>query len=67
MVGKADMGLFGWKQFIQWSLRHACLDVAEHDRIYRQWEQLWDKFIRWVIREYGNASPRDDPSWVGGV
>ncbi|KAI8710817.1 A-deaminase domain-containing protein [Fusarium sp. LHS14.1] len=67
MVGKADMGMFGWKQLIRWSLQHACLDRAEYDRVYRQREQEWDEFVRWVIREYGNTSSRDDPSWVGGV
>ncbi|RMI99765.1 hypothetical protein CDV36_015973 [Fusarium kuroshium] len=46
MVGKADMGLFGWKQLIQWSLQHACLACAEYDRVYRQWEQEWDEFVR---------------------
>ncbi|KAH8669229.1 hypothetical protein BGZ61DRAFT_483419 [Ilyonectria robusta] len=59
MVGKADMGLFGWKQLILWSLEHACLFGAEYDRVYSQWEQEWVKFVEWVIREYGNDYERD--------
>lgn len=67
MVGKADMGLFGWKQLILWSLEHACLDSAEYDRVYSQWEQDWIKFVEWVIREYGNDSEQDCSSQVEGV
>ncbi|KAH6949664.1 hypothetical protein BKA56DRAFT_714824 [Ilyonectria sp. MPI-CAGE-AT-0026] len=67
MVGKADMGLFGWKQLILWSLEHACLDSAEYYRVYSQWEQDWIKFVEWVIREYGNDSEQDCSGQVEGV
>lgn len=54
MVGKADMGLFGWKQLVLWSLEHACLDEKEHSRVLAQWQQQWDRFVDWVISTYGN-------------
>ncbi|CAM1505731.1 Fc.00g113680.m01.CDS01 [Cosmosporella sp. VM-42] len=54
MVGKADMGLFGWKQLVMWSLEHACLDNDEYAKVLAQWEQQWERFVRWVISTYGN-------------
>ncbi|KAH6609902.1 hypothetical protein Trco_003248, partial [Trichoderma cornu-damae] len=48
MVGKADMGLYGWKQLVLWSLEHACLSEKEGERMLVQWEGLWDEFLDWV-------------------
>ncbi|KAJ4177457.1 hypothetical protein NW755_013837 [Fusarium falciforme] len=53
MVGKADMGLFGWKQLVLWSLKHACLDQSEYARVYAHWETEWKEFVKWVIQTYG--------------
>lgn len=56
MVGKADMGLYGWKQLVLWSLEHSCLDEEEYIRISTQWQQDWDKFVAWIISKYGDES-----------
>lgn len=53
MVGKADMGLFGWKQLVLWSLKHACLNQSEYAGMYARWETEWKEFVRWVIQTYG--------------
>lgn len=55
MVGKDDMGLYGWKQLVLWSLQHSCLDAEEFERISTQWEKQWKEFIRWLIETYGNG------------
>lgn len=55
MVGKADMGLYGWKQLVLWSLQHSCLDAEEFERISTQWEKQWKEFIGWLIETYGNG------------
>ncbi|ENH65687.1 Adenosine deaminase CECR1 [Fusarium oxysporum f. sp. cubense race 1] len=52
LVGKADMGLFGWKQLALWSLEHACLSESEYNRVFSDWEQKWKEFIKWMIEEY---------------
>ncbi|EMT60263.1 Adenosine deaminase CECR1 [Fusarium odoratissimum] len=52
LVGKADMGLFGWKQLALWSLEHACLSESEYNRVFSGWEQKWKEFIKWMIEEY---------------
>ncbi|KAF5658197.1 CECR1-like protein [Fusarium heterosporum] len=52
MVGKADMGLFGWKQLVLWSLEHACLSASEYNSIFRDWEQKWKDFVQWIIDTY---------------
>ena len=53
MVGKEDMGLFGWKQLILWSLEHACMDQDEYLVTYREWEKLWQHFLAGVEKTYG--------------
>ncbi|KAF4976909.1 hypothetical protein FZEAL_6485 [Fusarium zealandicum] len=55
MAGKADMGLFGWKQLVLWSLEHACLDDSEYANMYAHWEQDWNRFVKWILETY------DDP------
>ncbi|KPM45013.1 hypothetical protein AK830_g1506 [Neonectria ditissima] len=55
MVGKDDMGLYGWKQLILWSLKHACLDEAEFAEVSTQWETKWTEFLRWLIDKYDGA------------
>ncbi|KOS22440.1 Adenosine deaminase CECR1 [Escovopsis weberi] len=48
MAGKADMGLWGWKQLILWSLEHACLDADERPAIMKMWENRWQEFLQEV-------------------
>lgn len=52
MVGKADMGLAGWKQLALWSLEHACMDEAERAAVMEHWEKLWHEFLVWVVETY---------------
>lgn len=54
MAGKADMTLHGFRQLIEWSLEHSCLDDVSRTRIYAEWEVMWDTFCRWVVDEYGS-------------
>ncbi|KAH7151685.1 hypothetical protein B0J13DRAFT_246328 [Dactylonectria estremocensis] len=55
MIGKADMGLYGWKQLILWSLQHSCLEPAEFERMSAMWEKKWKDFLKWLIDTYGNS------------
>ncbi|UKZ57364.1 hypothetical protein TrVGV298_011217 [Trichoderma virens] len=54
MVGKADMGLYGWKQLAMWSIEHACLSEKETEKMLNEWNQLWNRFLDWVDEEYGH-------------
>lgn len=56
MVGKADMGLAGWKQLVLWSIEHACMDDAERVAVLQQWEKQWEEFLEWVVMTYGDAT-----------
>ncbi|KAK5996592.1 Cat eye syndrome critical region 1-like protein [Cladobotryum mycophilum] len=58
LVGKADMGLFGWKQLILWSLEHSCLGDEERTKMMHKWERLWDEFLRAVVHKYGEEPAR---------
>ena len=52
MVGKADMGLFGWKQLVLWSLEHACLSPNQYGIIKHEWDGRWQEFLLWVVKTY---------------
>jgi adenosine deaminase CECR1 len=54
MVGKADMGLFGWKQLAMWSIDHASLNEEERDNMKYEWNQQWNEFLKWVKTTYGD-------------
>lgn len=55
MVGKADMGLYGWKQLVMWSLEHSCLSDKERENMLHEWKQLWNEFLDWVEKTYGDV------------
>lgn len=52
MIGKSNMGLFGWKQLILWSLEHACLGDEEYTDVMSNWETLWLQFLQAVVKEH---------------
>ncbi|OAA50227.1 adenosine deaminase [Beauveria brongniartii RCEF 3172] len=55
LVGKADMGLYGWKQLVLWSIEHACLSDDERGAVLQQWERMWEDFLQWVVKTYGSG------------
>ena len=54
-VGSDDMTIYGLRQLVQWSLDHACMDTAERQLVRQNWEVYWEKWIHWIIEEYGFA------------
>ncbi|KAF7561568.1 hypothetical protein G7046_g2566 [Stylonectria norvegica] len=65
IIGKADMGLYGWKQLVLWSLEHACLDEREMAKILGEWERQWEQFVDWVISTYGDGDGDDKKNSAG--
>lgn len=59
MIGKADMTLHGWRQLIEWSFQHACMEDTLRREAETQWLLLWDEFLDAVIEKY-----EDVLSWV---
>lgn len=55
MVGKADMGLPGWKQLVLWSLEHSCMSDVEKASAAESWEVQWEEFLQWVLKTYDEA------------
>ncbi|KAK3333728.1 hypothetical protein B0T19DRAFT_440462 [Cercophora scortea] len=54
MAGKADMTLHGWRQLIEWSIEHSCMEPEQRAEVYRDWVLMWDKFCKWINQEYGH-------------
>lgn len=52
MVGSADMTLHGWRQLIEWSLQHSCMEDDLRAEANLEWERLWDKFLDGVIDRF---------------
>lgn len=66
LIGKADMGLYGWRQLAEWSLAHACLDEGaegaggaggERETARQHWLEAWQRFVVWVLQEYDAENP----------
>ncbi|KAL1869702.1 hypothetical protein VTK73DRAFT_3039 [Phialemonium thermophilum] len=51
-VGRADMTLHGWRQLIEWSIEHACMEDPLRTKVKEEWAWRWTKFCEWVIQEY---------------
>lgn len=56
MIGKKDMGIYGWKQLALWSIEHACLEDEERARILQHWQIHWQDFLQWVVDKYGKET-----------
>ncbi|KAK1825724.1 adenosine deaminase 2 [Podospora conica] len=59
MAGKADMTLHGFRQLIEWSLEHSCLDDASRTRIHTDWEAMWNLFCKKVVEDYKHLLPEE--------
>ncbi|CAK7210136.1 hypothetical protein SCUCBS95973_000689 [Sporothrix curviconia] len=58
LVGKSDMGLFGWRQLAEWSLIHSCFssDAAMADARAR-WLEEWRDYVIWLLTTYDAENP----------
>ncbi|KAK0708298.1 adenosine/AMP deaminase [Lasiosphaeris hirsuta] len=56
MAGKSDMTLHGWRQLIEWSLEHSCLEDDRRAKIRQEWETMWQNFCKWIVEEYGPSN-----------
>jgi adenosine deaminase CECR1 len=54
MAGKADMTLHGWRQLIEWSIEHSCMEDKLKAEVLQSWEESWDVFCNWIVKEYGS-------------
>ena len=54
MAGKSDMTLHGFRQLIEWSLEHSCLEDGRRAGIRADWEVMWDSFCQDIIDEHGH-------------
>lgn len=68
MAGKSDMTLHGFRQLIEWSIEHSCMELDVKQKVYKEWEGMWDHFCQRIVRgdfdppatsksESGNTSP----------
>lgn len=52
-AGKTNMTLHGWRQLIEWSIEHSCMEKDLQAKVYSEWEKLWNKFCQWIVDEHG--------------
>ncbi|CAK7198079.1 hypothetical protein SEUCBS139899_000737 [Sporothrix eucalyptigena] len=57
LVGKADMGLFGWRQLAEWSLIHSCFNEADSKRARENWLKKWNDYVIWLLKEFDADNP----------
>jgi adenosine deaminase CECR1 len=47
------MTIHGWRQLIEWSIEHSCMEDKLRSDIYTDWERRWNVFCEWIVKEYG--------------
>lgn len=52
MAGRPDMTLHGWRQLIEWSIEHSCMDPEERAVVYGAWLVMWNNFCQDIIDGY---------------
>ncbi|CAK7268286.1 hypothetical protein SEPCBS57363_003018 [Sporothrix epigloea] len=58
LIGKADMGLFGWRQLAEWSLTHACFDSdAALAAARARWLEEWRDYVIWLLTTFDLENP----------
>lgn len=45
------MTLHGWRQLIEWSIEHSCMDEDEKRMVHSEWLARWMQFCDDIIRE----------------
>ncbi|KAK1754197.1 hypothetical protein QBC47DRAFT_302869 [Echria macrotheca] len=60
MVGSSSMTLHGWRQLVEWSLEHSCMNKDELTASYGRWEDEWNRFLQWIIETYGEVEKLSD-------
>lgn len=65
MIGKADMGLAGWKQLILWSIEHSCMSKEEREETEKEWQVLWKEFLDWVGERFKQYKKSTKPVGQG--
>lgn len=48
------MTIHGWRQLIEWSIEHSCMEDQLRRDIYAEWERRWYQFCNWTIENYGH-------------
>ncbi|KAK4232459.1 putative adenosine deaminase-related growth factor [Podospora fimiseda] len=48
MAGKSDMTLHGFRQLIEWSIEHSCMESDVKQQVYQDWEKMWNHFCKRV-------------------
>ena len=59
-IGKSDMTLHGWRQLIEWSIDHACLNEAEHAEVKQAWKESWENFLGYVLEYEAKIKAEED-------
>lgn len=49
MAGKSDMTLHGFRQLIEWSIEHSCMEKDLKDEVRADWEKMWEVFCQDII------------------
>ncbi len=57
--GSKDMSLHGWRQLIEWSIDHSCMEPEMKIQIRSDWEARWQDFCEWIIAQHGHDADRE--------
>lgn len=53
LVGSVSMTLSGYRQLVDWSIEHSCLNEDEKAEARGMLKTDWNEFLHWIVEEYG--------------
>lgn len=53
MVGDTRMTLHGWRQLVEWSIEHSCLDAKQQVQAMAILRREWEEYCNWIVTTYG--------------
>lgn len=53
MVGDTRMTLHGWRQLVEWSIEHSCLDKWQQAQALDILKREWEEYCQWIVKKYG--------------
>jgi len=54
------MDLHGWRQLVEWSVKHSCLDEEQKSEAYAILDAAWRDFCAWIEGVYGFVLDDED-------
>ncbi|EXK83810.1 hypothetical protein FOQG_11970 [Fusarium oxysporum f. sp. raphani 54005] len=53
LMGSNNLSIPGLRVIAEWSIEHSCMSSDMQEKVYKDFEEKWFVFCRWIIDAYG--------------